>query len=325
MTEQPIDAVITWVDGNDPNHKDKMAPYLNAQFGVQNNNTLPEDLAGTTRFRTVGEIYFCLASFLRFAPFIRKIFIVTDGQDPQIDFFLRHNFPHNTIPIELVDHKSIFRGNEQVLPVFNSLSIETVLYRIPGLSEQFVYLNDDVFLVRPTIASDWFQDHKAVAYGKWMWGGGIKLLRLFKSKKSFGFKDSIVNSLQWLPKEGYCFKIDHTPHALLKSVLQEFFEQHPKALKSNIGHRFRHHTQFNPQALFYTLALRNGKAIRNSINRSICMKPSRNKNNYIARKKKNVEKENQIKFICINSLDLASHQEQEEVRSWLSSLYNITL
>ena len=65
-----IDAVITWVDGDDPRHRAKRQ-----QFGTQKMlNT--DDIAGNTRYKSVGEIFYCVASINRFAPWINKIYIV---------------------------------------------------------------------------------------------------------------------------------------------------------------------------------------------------------------------------------------------------------
>lgn len=69
-TSDDIDVVIARVDGNDPKHRDKMKPYLDPQSPES------DDIAGPTRFRSEGEIFYCVVSILRFAPFVRKIFIV---------------------------------------------------------------------------------------------------------------------------------------------------------------------------------------------------------------------------------------------------------
>jgi hypothetical protein len=51
--------------------------------------------------------------------------------------------------VRIVDHREIFRGYEQLLPTFNSLAIECMLWRIEGLADRFLYFNDDMMLVRP--------------------------------------------------------------------------------------------------------------------------------------------------------------------------------
>ena len=82
-----IDAVITWVDGNDPAHREKRKRH--AEPGMLK----ADDVAGETRFVNVGEIAWCVASLNRFASWINKIYIVTDAQDPKLEPFLVRNFP----------------------------------------------------------------------------------------------------------------------------------------------------------------------------------------------------------------------------------------
>ena len=63
-----IDAVIMWVDGNDPFHKSKMETYLAPTHSV-NNKSL------RTRYDQVNEIEFCVKSILKYATFIRNIYM----------------------------------------------------------------------------------------------------------------------------------------------------------------------------------------------------------------------------------------------------------
>lgn len=77
---------------------------------------------------------------------MRKIFIVTNGQIPS---WLNVQHPR----IHLIPHETIF-ANASHLPTFSSPAIEANLHRIPGLSEHFVYLNDDVMFGRAVYPSD---------------------------------------------------------------------------------------------------------------------------------------------------------------------------
>ena len=52
------------------------------------------------------------------------------------------------------------RDRPQYLPTYNSHTIELNLHRIPGLSENFVYFNDDVFLIRPVTPQHFFKNGK---------------------------------------------------------------------------------------------------------------------------------------------------------------------
>ena len=94
MTEllQPIDAVVTWVDGADPLHREKLNAYLESIGHV------PE-AAHPTRFRETGEFEYCIASMLKFAPWLRKIFILTDNQTPEFMALVRRSPNSDLYPL----------------------------------------------------------------------------------------------------------------------------------------------------------------------------------------------------------------------------------
>ena len=156
-----IDAVIAWVDGSDPVLIKRQQKYL--KFELNKNPPGAEK----TRFNSLNEIKYCLISILKFAPYLRKIFIVTDRQDPNVYPLVQKYFPKRISDIHIVDHREIFQGFESFLPTFNSICISNMLWKIKGLSDQFIYFNDDVFLVRPTNPSTFFQNNKPVLRGKW--------------------------------------------------------------------------------------------------------------------------------------------------------------
>ena len=95
-------------------------------------------LARAERFRSHDELKYSLRSLERFAPWVRTVHIVTNGQIPP---WLRADHPR----IHLVTHAEIFE-NPGFLPTFNSFAIEGNLHRIPGLADHFVYFNDDIFI-----------------------------------------------------------------------------------------------------------------------------------------------------------------------------------
>ena len=71
-----VDAVITWVDGNDIEHRGKMSKHLKNKKSL---NIKPVRM----RFDQVGEIEFAVKSILKYAKFIRNIYIITDNQKPE--------------------------------------------------------------------------------------------------------------------------------------------------------------------------------------------------------------------------------------------------
>lgn len=317
-----IDVVFTWVDGNDPEHKKKIAPFLTPR------DQASDDVAGPTRYRSMGEIFYSVASVLRFAPFVRKIFIVTDNQNPNLDKFIEINFPDNQIPIEIVDHKIIFKGYEDYLPVFNSRAIETCIYRIPGLSENYVYFNDDIFLIRPIKLSDWYVEDKIVAYGSWRSILLDRLLWLIKplknGRKPVGFKDGMIMGARKYGKKWKYFHLDHSPHPLKKSVIANYFEKNPQHLLSNISYKLRSGKQFNTHELYYLSMFDAGKAIlKPSSEHLLYMKPVKRGKNYLTRKLRNYETSEELKFGCIGSLDLAVEKDRAKLLDWLGGILNV--
>lgn len=312
MYDFPIDAVITWVDGNDPSHKAKRRSYVS---GAGEDKS--EDIGGETRFASSGEIFCCVGSIFRYAPFVRKIFIVTDSQRPDLDGFISANFPHARTKVEIVDHKTIFRGYEEFLPTFNSLSIETMLYRIPDLSEHFVYSNDDMFILSPIQPSDWFDGDRAICFGKRFSSSFARVLRKIKPKKNghkpFGHKDAMLNAADILGSRWF-WKMPHSPLPLKKNWYERFYSERPELIGQNACFRFREPTQFNPQALFYIGAMAEGGCIAEpDKGKSLFIKSG--KRGYMEKKLAEAEKGNYI-YGCINAMDKASDSEREMFMQW---------
>lgn len=103
------------------------------------------------RFYDNNELKYSLRSLEMYMPWARQIFLVTNGQIPN---WLDINSPK----LKIVTHEEIFPKKVQNshLPTFSSPAIETHLHRIHGLSENFIYFNDDVFLQRETYLEDFW-------------------------------------------------------------------------------------------------------------------------------------------------------------------------
>ncbi len=324
MRTEEVDVVIAWVDGDDPAHRAKRLQYGGKVATTHN------DVGGDMRFRATGEIYFCIASILRYAPWVRKIWIVTDNQDPHAQEFVNRNFPDNNIPIELVDHKVLFRGYEQYLPTFNSLAISTMLWRIPGLAERYLYFNDDVFLASPAKAEMWFEGERTNIYARKVPALAARLLRwakhLGKRHKIFGHKDPMLNAADLL-HSGYFFLFPHAPVPMRRGWFERFFAERPDLLDGNIRHRFREPSQFSSPTLFYVSNYREGKlGVRSPKGTTCFFKPSvEKKGGYMARKLREAESNPALLFGCINSLGETTLEEQEMFNRWITDKLNITL
>jgi hypothetical protein len=135
---EEFDAVYTWVDGADPAFQAALRRYSGDANAARAAN----------RYRCNGELRFSLRSLFRHAPWIRNVYILTNGQAPRW-------LDRSHARIRIITHVEIF-PESHVLPTFNSHAIELCLHRIPGLSRRFLYLNDDFFLGRDVHSSDFF-------------------------------------------------------------------------------------------------------------------------------------------------------------------------
>ena len=320
----PIDAVITWVDGDDPVHRAKRRQYGSKDFFQS------EDVAAATRFSSLGEIFWCVASLNRFAPFLRKIYIVTDAQDPHLEDFLEKTFPEGYIPIEIVDHRTIFRGYEQYLPTFNSISLETMTWRIPGLSEHYIEFNDDLMLCAPVKPSDFFtEDGGSICYATkfsllWAW-----ITRKIKPKRNgrtkVTFKGSQMNAAFLAKQKFFFFKLNHTPKALNRVFFEEYFREHPQDMLRNIQYRFRSAEQFTSQELQYLLLYRQGRCKVLPVKGNLFFLQPKRKPNYVAHKLEKLRKSTTCKFCCFNSIDLASDADRRSILSWIEQRLHISV
>lgn len=308
----PIDAVITWVDGSDPAHAAKMRTYGGKYTFVD------DDVAGATRYANNGEIYRCVASIRKFAPFVRTIFVVTDAQDPQI--------PEGNIPVKIVDHKEIFRGYEDKLPVFNSIAIETMTWRIPGLAEHYIEFNDDFMLCAPLTTEDFFKaDGTPVCYTKKYSMTYVTLSRWMKRRehghKRVTFKGLMVNGAKLAGARLRMLKIYHTPRALNRVFFEEWFAAHPEQLEANISYRFRDSRQFSTEELFFVaMWKRDCICLRKAKDYMFYFEP-KPKKEYVKRKM-DCLCNHPWKFCCFNSLDKASDADRQIILDWMDATLN---
>lgn len=322
-----IDAVITWVDGEDPVHQAKRERYL-----TKKRENRQKDVAGATRFNQVGEIYYCLASIMRFAPWINRIFIVTDNQNPNADEFLDRYFPERTIPIEIVDHKEIFKGYEDVLPTFNSLTITSMLWRIPSLSEHFILFNDDVILQKPVTPDDFYHDNKIVLYGQeWLSVPVAKMMMTLQTigrhivgrKQLMSFKRFMCNAAITAGSRRF-IRLRHTPHAFFKSIFSDFFAAHPQDLQRNIEHRFRNRRQYSAAELHHLLAYKQKRVVTPL--KKDCdafISPYEYDLEGLRRELNRIESNENYIYFCVNSLDRSSKENIDEVISWMHRIIGL--
>jgi hypothetical protein len=289
-----IDAVIAWVDGSDPKHRAKRKRY----FADPGGGAKPERAAtDERRFSDNDEIRFCLRSIRNYAPWVRTIWLVSDDQVPAaID-----REKAELYNVRIVDHREIFRGYEQLLPTFNSRAIESMLWRIEGLADRFVYFNDDMMLVGPVEPTDFFSDDGKVRLrGRWSnWNEQLEKGNSFNG----GGKLLGAEMLGYTPE--LFFSSDHMNYPMLRPAMEELFEEFKFAFLTNAAYRFRNRQQFWPISAHDHLLLNSNRARvvkpRNSAHFSVRYCQTASPEALEARLKQLAD--GTMRFACINYLE----------------------
>lgn len=223
---EPIDVVYTWVNDDDPEWQSRKRQAS----GLIDDESVNDTALNLSRFANRDELKYSLRSIEAYANWVNHIYIVTDRQVPE---WLNTDHPN----ITMVDHREIF-SDPSVLPVFNSHAIESQLHHIAGLSERYLYMNDDVFFMRPVTPELFFTSNG--------------LSKFFPSRAPLDIQDASPRDLPVLSaaKHGREFmitqhgrtvtnKFKHTPHPQLRSVLQEMEAEHPDLFRSVASSKFR--------------------------------------------------------------------------------------
>lgn len=241
-----IDLVYLWVDGNDPAWLAKKNACLPAGEQVR------ADVAGECRYVENDELRYSLRSVERYAPWVRRIYIVTDEQTPP---WLDTSNPR----VRIVSHREIMPA--EILPVFNSTVIELYLPQIPGLAEHFLYANDDMFFNAP-VGPDFFFD-----------AAGRPVVRLKKQSLKRHLNEvypymvyRAQQEVQQRWKKRYELSPHHNVDAYRKSDYAACMEAFRKDVELTSRSRFRKREDFHRSAVLY-FALAQDLAVLRSVSR----------------------------------------------------------
>lgn len=249
----PIDFVVTWVDSDSVEWRslrDRHLTEAEQGFGVD----LVDWVSGPQRFRDWHLLRYWFRAVESFAPWVHRVYLVTAGECPP---WL--NLEYNKV--RLVTHEEFIPAD--YLPTFNSHTIELNLHRIPGLSQQFVYFNDDMFLMRPTKETDFFLDGLPRDFA------GLAAPTLSRHKTIYGpFNAMVINdhfdkremvirnlskwinplyglkcnleTIALLPfRQTTGFQTDHLPISFLRSTFEEVWSKEERILDRSCRDRFR--------------------------------------------------------------------------------------
>ena len=242
----PVDFVVPWVDDTDEVWRQDKSRFANPE--IKGN--------GVERYRDWGQFLYWFRAVEQYAPWVRKIHLITYGHVPS---WL--NQQHEELHI--VRHSDFMP--QEYLPVFSVNPIELNLHRIEGLSEHFVYFNDDVYLNRPVTKEDFFSGElpkycgASVPLKNYGYNGPfahMMLSNLGLINEHFDVYERIENHPErwfnkqykaywkyhrWAYRENYLFGMyyPHLGSPMRKSTMQKVWDAFPEELDATCRRRFR--------------------------------------------------------------------------------------
>ena len=226
----PVDVVFTWVNNQDKKWQQRYQMYATSV----DINKFGQYATDTARFDNHNELYYAVLSVKKYLSWIRKIFIVTDNQIPTwVDEF-------NNITI--IDHKDII--DHTYLPTFNSHVIEAFLHKIPNLSENFIYFNDDVFVARSLPKEHFFSANNLAS----IFISSKKLETMMKKNTKTPTMFAMKKSIELINKH-YNQNIQnglvHTYFPLKKSIYKKAWELFEDDIREFLPNKFRGNNDIN--------------------------------------------------------------------------------
>lgn len=259
---EKIDFVVTWLDPTDPEWQ-KSYKYYSPKFKGDKSEA---------RFRDMNIFHYWFRAVEQYAPWVNKVFLITNGTFPN---WINKDNPK----LVLVKHEDYMPA--ECLPTFNSCTIELHMHRIKGLSEQFVYFNDDIFLNSPTKPDYYFRNglpcdrNKETYYNVPIYtkedrfGINISMLAnigilnsqfrrwttVRQSPKRWfgthlGIKGILMSCLLAKQRLFVGFSNYHTEQAYLKSIFDDVWEKEPGFMNESCS-RFRQDITANPYIFRY--------------------------------------------------------------------------
>lgn len=240
-----IDLVFSWVDGSSSEFQRLRAQRMNGYVVGDGDDS-------SARFRHVDELRYALRSVHMFAPWIRRIFVATDSDkpawladDPRVTFVRSEEFFADT----------------SVLPTHNSHAVEAQLHHIDGLSEYFLYSNDDMFFGRAVTPELFFTPGGVSQFVESSVRIGVGAAEVRRSGH-----DNAARVNRDLLRDAFGVVItrdlEHCAAPMRRSVMGELNARFPEEFARTAAARFRSATDVSvTNSLYHYFALATGRAV----------------------------------------------------------------
>ena len=239
-----IDYVVTYVDNNDILW---VKDYISACMKERRQIYLR-----SARFRNPKTLKYHLRAVEKYIPWIRNVYLVVSGESQIPKWINKEN-------IKIILHKDIIP--EEYLPTFNSNTIEMFLYKIPGLSENFIYANDDVYINSKMDKNDFFD----------LQNGNIRMsishLNLETTNEIFKgmlrkTQEIVFDDLK-MNYEDRILKSDHTLKPMKKHLFEYFFKRYPNKMNNALS-RFRNENNITLELCNFYYYLKNEYSLKST-------------------------------------------------------------
>ena len=247
-SEEYVDVVYTWVDSSDQEWQRERAKWTSSDKAEM------PSAANDERYLNRDELRYSLRSVALYAPFVRNIYIVTSGHRP--DWLVDEDDR-----VRVISHQEIFPDNS-VLPTFNSHAIEACLHKIPGLAENYIYLNDDVFFGREAKFSDFFTKRRMA---KSQFSLSSSVCEVEPAPDAIPTDWASYNAFRLIHDEfgiDFHHKHKHSPHAQNKSTIEEMEQRFPSIFTRTRSSRVRSHEDYAvPSMLSHYYGIATGASV----------------------------------------------------------------
>jgi len=322
VKEEKIDLVVLWVDGNDEEWLKEKNKYLDLKGDAKVN-----------RFRDCDNLQYLFRGIDKYAPWVNKVFFITWGHIPKW-------LNTDNEKLVIVKHEEFIP--KEYLPTFNSNVIELNLHRIEALSEKFILLNDDFFILKKVEPTDFFVKGKPtdvyVEYTQlasfyndthfFMKANILAIINKYFNKKEvvrknfskiinfkyrkFNFKT--MNSLRF--KQKFCgFWNFHTPQPYLKETFRTIWEKEHDNLDFACYNKFRESTDLGHYLCRYWQMV-SGNFV-----------PKKDESKYLVFLNDNTNnikmlKSGKYKFVCVNDayVDIDFERAKKEINDTFNEL-----
>lgn len=240
-----IDVVYTWVDDQWPGYREQLSHHARNAFDRDPSRTRDNIEIFRYSLRSLEANFDCLGT----------LHVLTCR--PQVPKWLNTDHPR----VRIIHHDAIM--SPDALPTFNSLAIISHLHCLPGLSEQFLYVEDDIVMRSPFQRGDFFSETGETYIYPWKytapeWDSQTDTAKEKPWNLALAMSGKLVDQRYGKAKRD---QISHLPLLINRGDWQRVMEAFGDAIAHTRGSKFRSPGNVDPASLYLWTLLAEGKAV----------------------------------------------------------------